>query len=86
MIICYLVTFNIKTKTFSKQTHEADQPDYALIMHWFYYINLLPSCKPFSIVKQRPFLNMLMKLTNQRKLGEIDWPRSRISELLAGQI
>ena len=44
MIICYLVTnFNSKTMTFSKQAHEADQTDYALIMHWFYYDNLLPS-------------------------------------------
>ena len=35
--------FNIKTKTFSKQTHEADQPDYALIIYLFYYNNLLAS-------------------------------------------
>ena len=36
--------FNIKkTKTFSKQTHEADQLDYALIIYLFYYDNVLPS-------------------------------------------
>ena len=60
--------FNIKTKTFSKQTHEADQPDYALIMYWFYYNNLLPS--NFFNSKTTPILNSLMKLTNLRKLGE----------------
>jgi hypothetical protein len=38
ILICYLLTVsNSKTTNFSKLAHEADRPDYALIIHWLYY-------------------------------------------------
>ena len=69
--------FNIKTKTFSKQTHEPDQPDYALVIYWFYYNNLLPSNFFNSKTsKTTAFSKQAHEADQPAQARRIDWPRS----------